>query len=44
MLAHSFNTWGRKFEFEIVNPTGADEAAQHADALAVAEQEAVRAW
>ena len=38
VLAHSYNTWGRKFEYEIVNPTGADEASQHADALVVAEK------
>jgi len=36
VLAHSYNTWGRKFEFEVVTPTGADEAAQRADALNVA--------
>ena len=38
VLAHSYNTWGRKFEFEVVTPTGADEAAQRADALNVAEK------
>ena len=38
MLAHSFNTWGRTFEFGVVDPTGTDEAAQHADALDAAEQ------
>jgi hypothetical protein len=38
VLNHSFNLWGRKFEFETVNPTGADEAAQRADALTVAEK------
>jgi hypothetical protein len=38
VLAHSFNTWGRKFEYEVVNPTGPDEAAQRADALNVAEK------
>jgi hypothetical protein len=35
---HSFNHWGREFEWITVNPTGTDEAAQHADALAVAEK------
>jgi hypothetical protein len=38
VLAHSFNTWGREFEFEIVTPSGSDEAAQRADALNVAER------
>jgi hypothetical protein len=38
VFAHSFNTWGREIEFEVVTPSGADEAAQHADALAVAEK------
>ena len=38
VLAHSYNTWGRKFEYEVVTPTGADEAAQRADALNVAEK------
>ncbi len=38
VFAHSYNTWGRKIEFEVVTPTGADEAAQHADALTVAEK------
>jgi hypothetical protein len=38
VIAHSFNTWGRKFEFEVVTPSGADEAAQRADALNVAER------
>ena len=38
VLAHSFNTWGRTFEFGVVNQTGTDEAAQHADALDAAEQ------
>jgi hypothetical protein len=37
VLNHSFNLWGRKFEFVTVNPSGADEAAQRADALKVAE-------
>jgi hypothetical protein len=37
VLDHNFNTWGRKFEFVTVHPTGADEAAQRADALSVAE-------
>jgi hypothetical protein len=36
-LDHSFNLWGRKLEFVTVHPTGADEAAQRADALSVAE-------
>ncbi len=39
VLAHSFNTWGRKIEFETVTPSGPDEAAQHADALNVAEKQ-----
>jgi hypothetical protein len=38
VFAHSYNTWGRKIEFEVVTPSGADEAAQHADALNVAEK------
>ena len=38
MLAHSFNTWGRTFEFGVVDLTGTDEAAQHADTLDAAEQ------
>ena len=38
VFAHSFNTWGRKIEFEVVTPTSPDEAAQHADALTVAEK------
>ena len=38
VLDHNFNTWGRKFEFVTVHPTGADEAAQRADALSVAEK------
>jgi hypothetical protein len=38
VMAHSYNTWGRKVELDIVTPTGADEAAQHADALTVAEK------
>jgi hypothetical protein len=38
VLAHSFNTWGRKVELEVVTPSGSDEAAQHADALSVAEK------
>jgi hypothetical protein len=38
VFAHSFNTWGRKIDYEVVTPTGADEAAQHADALNVAEK------
>jgi hypothetical protein len=36
VLDHNFNLWGRKFEFVTVHPTGADEAAQNADALTVA--------
>ena len=36
VFAHSFNTWGRKIEFEVITPTAADEAAQRADALTVA--------
>src|SRR5262245_44931463 len=35
-LDHSYNLWGRTFEFVTVNPSGADEAAQRADALKVA--------
>jgi hypothetical protein len=38
VFAHSYNTWGRKVELEVMNPSGADEAAQHADALTVAEK------
>ena len=38
VFAHSFNTWGRTIEFEVMTPSGPDEAAQHADALAVAEK------
>ncbi len=36
VFAHSFNTWGRTIEFEVMSPTAADEAAQRADALTVA--------
>jgi hypothetical protein len=36
VFAHSYNTWGRKIELEVVTPSGADEAAQRADALSVA--------
>jgi hypothetical protein len=36
-LDHSYNLWGREFEFVTVNPSGPDEAAQRADALKVAE-------
>ena len=39
VFAHSFNTWGRKIEFEVVTPTAPDEAAQRADALTVAEKQ-----
>ena len=39
VFAHSFNTWGRTIEYEVMTPSGADEAAQHADALAVAEKQ-----
>ncbi len=38
VLSHSFNTWGRKFEFVVVNATGSDEIAQRADAFTVAAQ------
>ena len=38
VLGHSFNLWGRQFEWVTVNPTGTDEAAQRADALNVAEK------
>lgn len=37
VLDHSYNLWGREFEFHVVTPTGTDEAAQRADALRVAE-------
>jgi hypothetical protein len=37
VMSHSYNLWGREFEFIVKNPTGPDEAAQRADALAVAE-------
>ena len=38
MLAHSFNTWGRKIEFVLVDVTvPEDEAAQRADAFTVEE-------
>ena len=36
MYAHYFETWGRKVEYEFVLGSGADEAAQRADAVAVA--------
>ena len=39
VLSHTFNTWGRTFEFVVVSVTvPEDEAAQRADALNVAEQ------
>ena len=38
VLAHSYNTWGRKFEFLYMNPTAPDETAQRADAFRVAEE------
>jgi hypothetical protein len=38
VLGHSFNLWGREFEFITITPTGTDEAAQRADALRVAEE------
>ena len=38
VLGHSFNLWGRQFEWVTVNPTGTDEAAQRADALNVADK------
>jgi hypothetical protein len=31
----SFNTWGRKMDFVVFNPSGADEASQRADAVSV---------
>ena len=38
VLAHSFNTWGRKIEFVLVDVTvPEDEAAQRADAFTVEE-------
>ena len=36
VLDHSYNLWGRELEFVTARPTGADEAAQRADALSVA--------
>ncbi|HXY92484.1 MAG TPA: hypothetical protein VEP49_08420 [Acidimicrobiia bacterium] len=36
VLSHSFNLWGRKFDFVTVTPSGPDEAAQRADALKIA--------
>jgi hypothetical protein len=38
VLAHSFNSWGRTFEFVLVTQTGSDEVAQRADAFTVAAQ------
>ena len=38
VFAHSFNTWGRTIEFEVVTPTSPDEAGQRADTLTVAEK------
>lgn len=37
VYAHDFNTWGRTIKFDFFNPTGADEAAQRADALAISQ-------
>ncbi len=42
VLAHTYNTWGRKFEFVYMNPTAPDEAAQRADAFRVAEEKPFR--
>ena len=39
VFAHWTETWGREVELEFVNPSGADETAQRADALKVAEME-----
>jgi hypothetical protein len=39
VFAHWTETWGRDVELEFVNPSGADETAQRADALKVAEME-----
>ncbi len=39
VFAHWNETWGREVELEFVNPSGADEAAQRADALRVLEME-----
>jgi hypothetical protein len=38
VFAHSYNTWGRKFEFVYMNPTAPDETAQRADAFRVAQE------
>jgi hypothetical protein len=38
VYAHDFNTWGREIKFDFYNPTGGDEAAQRADALAVTQK------
>jgi hypothetical protein len=35
VLAHMYQTWGRKVEYEFVQATGTDEAAQRADAVTV---------
>ena len=36
MFKHVYETWGRTVEYEFVQSTGSDEAAQRADALAIA--------
>ncbi len=38
VLAHSFSSWGRTFEFVLVTHTGTDEVAQRADAFTVAAE------
>ena len=38
LYAHSYETWGRKVEYEFVKGSGADETAQRADAIAVASK------
>ena len=35
VFKHVYETWGRTDEYEFVKSTGADEAAQHADALTI---------
>ena len=38
VYAHDFNTWGRTVKFDFFNPTGGDEAAQRADAIAISQK------
>ena len=38
LYANSYETWGRKVEYEFVKGSGADETAQRADAIAVASK------